>query len=388
MWEDKASTQRKSRSLPLKKKVSVTDWVTDRILFMEPYDIVLYQYLGTDMSKFNFVNLNETSYEWLNDTYPDRTDALGAAIADTITTTMSVTTAANFQAGDVVLIDSEQIWISAMSGTTATITRAFNGTTAATHLNAAVITRVSRARVDGADADNSPSSEVTSTSNTLQIFQRTVNISRRALNKARYGIANLEDYQIDVYMRELMMDLARAPYYGGRSSGTKNTVASSMGGFKQFITANVTYATSTGASGGTAQALTRDHIDDTLQNIHSSGGDPKLCVTTAAAQRAINDFYEGFVQNERSEQLGGIIIKKLQNPISGSLIDIVVDRNCPAGQLWLLDTSKIAYYPFTPFFYERLSKTGDAVKGEIIGDYGFVVANGSWHGAVKEFSNA
>lgn len=361
--------------------------VSDRILNMNPYDIVAYQYLGTDMEKFNFVNLDQYTYSWLNDTYTDRTDTITDAFTDTVSTTTAVATAANWQPGDIFLVDSEQVWISAISGTTITVTRGFNGTTPATHLDNAVITRIGRARVDGDDADDSPSTEVTSTTNSTQIFQRTVNLSRSQMKINKYGIPNLEDYEIDKFMQELMMDLARVPYYGGTSAGTENSVARTAGGFKQFITDNVTYATSTGLTGGTAMALTRDQIDDTLQAIHADGGDPKLILTTPAAQRAINDMYEGFVETVRSEQLGGIMIKQLMNPISGSLIDIVPDRNCPAGQLWILDTSKIAYYPFDSFFYERLAKTGDSVKGQVVGEYGFVVANGSWHGCVKEFSN-
>lgn len=363
--------------------------VTDKILNSEPYDIVAYNYLGTDMSKFNFVNKDEYTYEWLNDTYTDRTSTLGAAISDTTTTTCSVTTAdaALYQDGDIIRIDSEDLWVSARTTTTLTITRAFNGTTAATHSNGAVMTRIGRARRDGEDADDSPSTEVTSTYNYTQILQRTVQLSRSQMKVNKYGIPNLEEYEIDKFMKELMMDLAKLPYYGGRSQGTENSVARTAGGLKQFITDNITYATDTGLTGGTAVALTRDQIDDTLQLIHADGGDVKLSLTTAAAQRAINDFYEGYVTSERSEQLGGIIIKKLQNPISGSIIDVVVDRNCPAGQLWLLDTSMISYYAFDPFFYERLAKTGDSVKGQVVGEYGFVVANGSWHGAIKEFSN-
>lgn len=366
--------------------------VTDRILMQDPYDIVAYQYLGTDMGKFNFVNKDVSTYEWLNDTMPDRTSTLGAAISTTTTTTCSITTAdaGLVQPGDIWLIDSEQVWVSARTTTELTITRAYNGTTAATHLNAATMTRVGRARVDGDDADDSPGTEVTSTSNVTQIFQRTVNLSRSKMKINQYGISNPEDYMIDKYMSELMMDLARLPYYGGRSAGTENSVARTAGGFETFLTAsdsNITFATSTGATGGTAAALTRDHIDDTLQNIFDDGGDPKLALTVAHAQRKINDFYEGYVSTERSEQLGGVLIKKLMNPISGSVIDIVVDRQCRAGQLWLLDTMKIAYYPFDPFFYERLSKTGDSVKGEVVGEYGFVVANPAWHGAVKEFSS-
>ena len=363
--------------------------VTDRILMVEPYDIAAYSYLGTDMSKFKFVNLDEHSYSWLNDTYTDRTDTITDAFTDTESTTTAVATAANWQPGDIFLVDSEQIWISAISGTTITVTRGFNGSTAATHADNSVITRIGRARIDGDDADDSPGTEVTSTTNDTQIFQRTVNVSRSELKVSKYGIANVEDYMIDKFMRELMMDLARLPYYGGVSAGTENTVARSAGGLPAFITNNITYATSTAATGGTALALTRDHIDDTLQNIFDDGGDPKLMLTVANAQRKLNDMYEGYVSTARSEQLGGILIKKLMNPITGKILDVVVDRNCPSGQMWILSTKNIAYYPFDPFFYENLAKTKDtSAFGQVVGEYGFVCAYDKSHGAVKEFSSS
>ena len=362
--------------------------ITDRILMIEPYDIVAYAYLGTDMGKFNFTNREGKIYEWLEDTFTDRTDSVASGLAsDSTTTTAVITTAALFQPGDVWLIESEQIWVSAISSTTITIVRAWGGSTAATHANSTAMTRISRARPDGDDADDSPSTEVSSNYNFTQILQRTINVARTKEKLAEYGVASWEDYFIDKAMKELMMDLARLPYRGLRYAGTSGANARYAGGFNTFITDNLTYATSTGATAGTALALTRDHIDDTLKNTFDDGGDPDLILTVPHAQRKINDMYEGFVSTERSEQMGGVLIKKLMNPITGKPLDVVVDRNCPAGQLWILTRPKIAYYPFDPFFYERLSKTGDAVKGEIVGEYGFVTAYDKSHGAVLEFSN-
>jgi len=361
--------------------------VTDRILMIEPYDIVAYAFLGTDMGKFNFANREGKVYEWLEDTYTDRTDSVATGMASSsTTTTATITTAALFQPGDVWLIESEKIWVSAISGSVITMTRGYGDTNPATHANSTAMTRISRARIDGDDADDSPSTEISSSSNYTQIFQRTVNIARTKENIAEYGVASWEDYWIDKYMEELMMDLARLPYHGERVVGTASA-ARMAGGLNTFITDNLTYATSTGATGGTASALTRDHIDDTLTNIHDDGGNPDLILTTAHAQRKINDMYEGFVTTERSEQLGGVLIKKLMNPITGKVLDVVVDRNAPAGEMWLLSTPKIAYYPFDPFFYERLAKTGDAIKGQVVGEYGFVCAYDKSHGAVLEFSS-
>lgn len=368
--------------------------VTDRILRIEPYDIVAYSYLGTDMSKFKFVNRDNKVFEWLESTYNDRTDTINSGLAsDSTTTTMSVTDADLWQVGDVWLIGTastlaggELVLVTAKSTTTMTIVRDIGGTQA-THANSALAERISRARVDGATADDSPRNEIASASNVTQIFQRTVEVARTKGKMAEYGVSDWEDYWIDQYMQELMMDLARAPYYGERNAGSASQ-GRVTGGFPTFITNNITYATNTGLTGGTAVALTRDHIDDTLQEIFADGGDPDLILTTAVAQRKVNDFYEGFVQTERSEQLGGVLIKKLMNPVTGKIIDVVVDRSCPAGQLHILTTSKIAYYPFDAFFYERLAKTKDtSAFGQVVGEYGLAIAYDKSHGAVKEFAS-
>jgi len=361
--------------------------VTDRILRIEPHDIVAYSYLGTDMGKFNFVNRDGKVYEWLESTYNDRTDPVASGLdSSSTTTTMVVTDADLFQVGDIWECEGEGLMVTGKSSTTMTIVRNIYGAQA-THADSSVLTRTSRARLDGATADDSPRNEIASASNVTQIFQRTVEIARTKGRIAEYGVGDWEDYWIDQYMEELMQDLAKAPYKLERGAGSA-TQGRTMGGFNQFITDNLTYATSTAATGGTALALTRDHIDDTLQNIFADGGDPDLILTVPHAQRKINDFYEGFVSTERSEQLGGVLIKKLQNPITGKIIDVVVDRNCDSGELWMLSRKNIAYYPFDPFFYERLAKTKDtSAFGQVVGEYGFVVAYDKSHGAVLEFSS-
>ena len=359
--------------------------VTDRILRIEPYDIVTYSYLGTDMGKFNFANVGNKTYEWLEATYNDRTDTVNSGLAsDSTTTTMSVTDADLYQVGDVWECEGEGLLVTAKSTTTMTIVRNIYGAQA-THANSSVITRTSRARVDGATADDSPRNEIASVSNVTQILQRTVEVARTKGRILEYGISDWEDYWIDQYMQELMVDLAKAPYILERAAGSA-TEGRRFGGLAQFITDNITYSTSDGTSTGTDQALERDDVDDTLENIFNDGGDPDLILTTTVAQRRFNDMYEGFVQTERSEQLGGVLISKLQNPVSGKFLDIVVDRNCPSQKLWILSTKNIAFYPFDPFFYERLAKTKDTdAFGQVVGEYGFVVAYDKSHGLVSDF---
>lgn len=361
--------------------------VTDRILRIEPNDILAYSYLGTDMGKFKLQNRDNKVFEWLESTYNDRTDTVNTGLAsDSTTTTFSATDPDLYQVGDVwETVGGEGMLVTGKSTTTMTVVRNIYGTQAVA-ANSTTLTRTSRARVDGATADDSPRNEVSSNSNVTQIFQRTVEIARTKGKIAEYGVTDWEDYWIDQYMDELMQDLARAPYLLERNAGSASQ-GRLTGGFPSFITDNITYSTGNGSTGGTAVAITRDMIDDTLQNIFDDGGDPDFAPTTAGIQRKINDFYEGFVTTERSEQLGGVLIKKLVNPITGKIIDVVVDRNCPAGQMWLLSRKNIAYYPFDAFFYERLAKTKDtSAFGQVVGEYGLLIAYDKSHGAIKESS--
>lgn len=68
-----------------------------------------------------------------------RLTATASAIADTTGTSVTVSAGAEFSAGQTLLIDAEQLYVSAVSGTTLTVQRGVNGTTAATHGAASAI---------------------------------------------------------------------------------------------------------------------------------------------------------------------------------------------------------------------------------------------------------
>ncbi len=355
--------------------------VSDRIMNVNPLKIVTLSMLGMNVEKFSMQNRDAKTYEWLDDTYvPETTTINGTSIdSSTTNTTLTPTNLTLFQPGDIMLIESEQMWVSAVASGIVTMTRGYGGTTQATHANAVTITLVGRARIDGDDADDSPATDVTSSYNYTQILQRTINIARTKQKLAAYGISDPTGRQINKYMEELSMMLNKLPYYGKRVEGSASA-GRGCGGFRQFITNNSTDVSSA--------ALTRDHIDDLLQDIHADGGDPNLIITGAFAQRKINAMYEGFITTERSEKLGGNKIKQLMNPITGSLLDVVVDRDCPTDEMWILESENIAYYPFDAFFYEELGKTGDATKGQVVGEYGFVCRGDKHHGFLHSFSTS
>jgi hypothetical protein len=64
-----------------------------------------------------------------------------SVIADAVTTSVTVANAAQIEVGDHILIDSEQLFVSAVSGVVLTVVRGANGTTAASHAGGAGVRR-------------------------------------------------------------------------------------------------------------------------------------------------------------------------------------------------------------------------------------------------------
>ena len=353
--------------------------VTDKILMVDVFERKTVDALGLDnMSKFRFVNTPNRTYEWLEDLYVTTTDSLtssGGLTSGTTTTTCLVTTPALYNVGDVLLIDSELIWVSGISSSTLTIVRDYGGT-AATHANSATIEIVSNARLEGTDADDSPSTAVTSTSNVSQIFQRTIDVSRSDQLFPNYGISDIVDYFTQKKMDELVMFLNKVPYRGTLNAGSSSHASGrSAAGWDVHITTNVTAA-------GTV-ALTRDHIDDELESIYTAGGSTDALFCNTFQQRRLNAIYEGFIRTERSEKTGGNRIEWLENPIGGRPIQIIVDRHCPSSKVYLIDRRHTGYITIDPFFVEPLAQAGDADKFQVVGEYGFVTAFEKAHAIIS-----
>lgn len=355
--------------------------VTDRIIMADPYDITTMLALGLDnASKFQFVNTPGRTYEWLEDAYPAVSDAAAATniTNSSTTTTIAVTTGNLFHVGDVVQIDLEYVWVSSISTNTLTVVRNFGGTQA-THESTATVYIRYNARLEGAASSAAPWTEVSSATNCSTIFHKEVKISRDDKLFPNYGVAGLKEYRIDQNMDILMEQLNRLPYYGSRNAGT-SSAARSSGGFATFITTNATAMSSA--------VLTRKAIDDEFQQIWAAGGKTDLILTDAWGQRKINDFYEGFVETARAESIGGIMIKQLMHPVTGSLVKVVVDRHCPTGNMYMLDTRYLGYITVDPFFYEDLAKTGDFEVGQTVGEYGFVCAYNKAHSILSGYSTS
>lgn len=355
--------------------------VTDRIIMTDPLDMVAVEMLGlSNESKFQFANTPGVSYEWIEDTFSPRADAINTAAltSDTTLTQMTVDNGAYFQVGDVLLVDLEYMHVSAVTSNVLTVTRNYGGTQA-THSNNAVVTIVGRNRLEGAAAGDGHFTEPTTGYNYSAILQKSVEISRSNALLPRYGIGNVVAWEVDKKVKENMHLLNRMVYHGQRKAGSATTPRG-FGGLIQLISTNATAKSSA--------ALDRKDIEDLLEDIYGYGGNPNLILCDTWGKRKIAGFYEGFVRTDRIESRGGFKIDYIEDAL-GNEVAVMVDRACPAGSLFILDQAHCGLITVDPMFWELLGKskdTADGGYGQVVGEYGFVLAHEKAHGKITGYS--
>jgi len=352
--------------------------IADYIDIIDPRDTPVVSYFGLDgdPGKFRVVNWPSTKLEWLEDSLSPLTGSLSTSCTKTVTT-VDVTDASKYKPGDVIEVDAEMMWVSGVDQTanSLTVTRNFGGT-ATTHAKSAVVTIINHARLEGADADYDRGvTDITAPFNYTQIFQEDVSVSRSANKISQYGIAEEFDFRAAKKIPSLTRLIEKAFFRGQRKSGSA-VLPRAFGGMETFATVNTLSA----ASG----ALTRMQLEDLVEDCWGYGGNPDLIICNSWVKRKISGFYEGYVRTERDENRGGVTISEIETEFG--TLNVLMSRWCPSAKLYVVESQYVGFIAFDPFFQEELAKTGDSVKGQVVGEYSLVMKNGKAHGWIEEIS--
>lgn len=357
--------------------------LSDVISVISPRDTPLLAYLGFDsVSKFNLVNWPATSFEVLENPLDPLTGNLLSASITAAALTITVDDASEIQVGDVINIDSEQMVASAVNTSTNVVTvysRSYGGTNA-THSDNADVDIIGMARLEGAESDASALTDVTTRTNYTQIFHKEIKVSRTDNMITRYGMGGTFDY----YAMQAMVSLARklelAAIRGVSAAGTATTPRS----FAGLIASINTAGANTISAGG---AVTQADFEDTLEATYNDGGNPRLAVVSPANMQVIKNFYDSssFLRVERTETAVGMVVNQVKTPFGD--VDLLMDRWMPDAQILLLDPDHVGIVTLEPWMQEPLAKTGDYVRGEVVGEFGLVIRHPlEAHGAIVSIS--
>lgn len=316
------------------------------------------------------------------DTIDPVTDTLGAAVEDTNGTSWTVTDGTKFRTGHVLLVDSEEVWVSSVSSNTLTVTRAFAGTTGATHSNSGAIDIIGSAMLEGADAPTARSTSTSRPYNYTQIFQETIQVTGTQAATRKWGIDDEYEYQKGKKFRLVCIELEKAIFNGKRSSTAgSSTAARAMGGFPTFITGNVTDLSSA--------ALTEKDINDLLALIFADVGAGMMAQDIFVGQwlkRKISSFYAANSRMDSKERVAGVTVDTIRTEFGE--MNVHLGLYSPAAKLIAVNLDYLGVGPLAGrgFFEEELSKSGDYKKGEIVGEYTLCLKNDNAHGVLTSVS--
>jgi hypothetical protein len=355
--------------------------ITNVISLIDPSDAPLVEALGGldgAAGKFRFVNGPATVKEWLEDTLtPLTTTLVNAATIASADTTMLITDPNMVQEGHILLVDAEQMWVSAVAVSTSviTVTRNYGGTQA-THDSVDAVTIIGMARLEGTDSDDIGYTDRTTNSNYTQIFHKEIKVSRTQSQIAQYGIANEFNYQANKAIPELMRLVERALFYGQRKAGSASTPRA-FGGYSTFITNNK-------VSGAT---LAQSQFEAAIQSSYEDGGSgPWLAVCAPANLTKVKNFYDSsnFLRVDRTESTLGMVIESVLTPFGN--VNLLLDRWALTTEIPLIDPKHAGFLTLQPFTQEPLAKTGDSQKGEVVGEFTFCLRQDKAHGLLTAVS--
>lgn len=351
--------------------------ISDVIQMIDPRDTPLLSRLGLDGARAKFsIKQNGYKIELLEDELdPLETAANNGATIGAADASFEVADASVFQDGHVILVDAEYMVVkSANTGTNVVevYSRSYGGTNA-THAADAAIQIVGMARLEGDDADYGPLVDVSAPYNYTSIFQKAVQVSGTQQVISQYGIEDEFIYQANKAVPHLLRLVERAAFHGVRSAGAAASPRS-MGGLDAFITANTV-----NAGGGISKA----DVDTLMEEIFMDGGHPDLLVMNprvANQLRALLD-NSSFVRISQDEnKLGLAAIERVITQYGN--LELVMDRWCPANSAYILDSGKLGFYTLRGFEMSELAKSGDSLKGEVVGEFSLLLANDKAHGRI------
>lgn len=346
----------------------------DIIAMISPTDTPLFALL-------NRQTVTNTKHEWIEDALRSMTSTLGAAMGSSRTSvSCAVQTghgAARFPVSTnypiLIRINEELMLATARTTNVLTVTRDYNSLSATgAHASGATIEILHDNSVEGADARTAFAQTRTRPFNMCQIFDATVLVSGSQEQIIKAGIVSSEsDYQIEQRLKELKVQVERSIISGTRVAGSSSTYRS-MGGLFHFVSTNKTNRSSA--------AITEAMIESDARACFDAGGNPNLIICNSFQAEKISGLYKDRIRTDAEAILGGAQIQRIQLPVAGmGELAIIINRWVPQHEYYIADGTKLFLGVFRPFAMTELSKAGDAVKSQVLGEYTLTVKNEAAH---------
>jgi hypothetical protein len=314
-----------------------------------------------------------------NDDYRPRFVATTAAFGDTSGTTLTVADSSIYTAGDMIEIGSEQMLITATpSSTTATVTRGYAGSTAATHSSGDIAYLLTNSRT-GAETEQTGVSRIPQTiTQYCQTVQHPYQVGGALQADTNYvsGYGMPLQREIMMAMQHTMDDFEEAILYGVGVGLSGATSRPAMKGVRS-IAGNIT----TSPTNASAYKST-DLIRDTTQACLNKGGNPDLLVVSSDFESGLAVWGQALMRLNAGSSVFGVPINLFEVPFLQGLT-IIMHPLLRTGTAVCLSTQEARIRMKRAMFNKPRGSRGDADEGDIIMEGAIELDNPGHHAWVS-----
>lgn len=349
--------------------------MSDSLAMISPFDVPLLQLVGKDSLKDPCV---ATKHEWLEDELRplDSTVVSGELnnTTDPVTFTVGTGHGVYFRAGDILLVESEQLRVTGVSSDDITAVRGFGGSTNAAHAGTPIVSIIGNVNVQDAAQGASRTTTKTGLFNYTQLYEDTIVVTSTAQAIKKYVEQNEMSAQLERALRTAWIQWERTLLHG-RKVAPSAGVASAMDGILVRLSTNV-YAKA-------GAPLTEEFVLQLLQDSWAAGGEIDHLFVNSFQKRQMNKFLDSIRMTTRTDRVAGAVVDTYTSDFGTA--NIVLDRNMPTDTVLGLEIGRVGFGPLRDHALsaapvETSTRTKDAVQ--IIGQYTSETRNEKAHGKI------
>lgn len=364
--------------------------VSDLISIVSPFETPLLDRLGDSRSP-----ATNTVHEWIEDTLLPNADTINQT---TFTpnaqdaTLVTVTNGSRFQVGDMLRPGNaaEVLLVTGIVANTLTVIRRYGGTPASALSNGLRISILGNPAIEGADATSARFTNRSRRQNYTQIFAATVEVTGTMQAIKARGVADEFEYQKSERLRELLRDLENCVINGtaptSQPQGSPTTRRTMNGIIRSIQTHQFTPGQGGFPAGGGAGAeLNENLINTALRQVwDQSSSRVDTILVNGAQKRRINQFISS---TSRHYAPGDRKLSELVSVYESDFgaCNLILSRWVPADTVLMIDSTRISVMPLVgrSFHFKPLAATGDAVAGQVLGEYTMEMRNESAHALIR-----
>lgn len=352
-----------SYNLTVEQKVNIDEL----IYVLSPMDLPLFTGVGADgLPIIPRQPVDNRTFYWLEEDIALPRATLNEALDNSETgVTVNTGDAIKFSAGDILRIEDEIMYVSAINTGTdeLTVTRGARGTSAVTHVTGLEVIGLGTSLAEG-EIGVANFKGRDKYSNYTQIWTRSLEVTRTEQKIPKYGVPNELNRQILNVMQHMGVSKEQAALYGIKYNDDATEIRTT-GGLDNFITTN---------EDTTSEWLTVDGLEVQQQAAYDAGGMWDTLMGKPGAFGALNNLQGAeriqtvtIDDARRGRRRATVVITEFGE------VTLVRNRWVRNNEAFGYNRESFIYRDFQPMILQRLAKTKDTDSYMIVCEGGFEV---------------